>query len=120
MAISEEFREYILERLECFGPVVARKMFGGLGLYLSGVHFALVSRNVLYFKVDDSNRVDFEKVGMGPFKPFGEKSYSMSYYEIPPEVLDDNQALREWASRAYEAAKRVGAARLEKKGKKKK
>jgi len=120
MVISGEFKEYILERLECFGPVVARKMFGGLGLYLNGIHFALVSRNVLYFKVDDSNRLDFEKAGMGQFKPFGEKSYSMSYYEVPPEVLDDNQALKEWASRAYEAAIRVNTAHLKKKRKKKK
>ena len=95
MVISGEFKEYILERLECFGPVVARKMFGGL-------------------------RLDFEKAGMGQFKPFGEKSYSMSYYEVPPEVLDDNQALKEWASRAYEAAIRVNTAHLKKKRKKKK
>lgn len=120
MAISEEFREYILERLECFGPVVARKMFGSLEFYLSGVHFALASRNVLYFKVDDSNRPDYKAAGMEPFKPFGEKSYSMSYYEVPSEILDDDQALREWAFKAYKAAIRVNAAYLIKKNRKKK
>ena len=119
MAVSEEYREYISERLTCFGPVVAKKMFGGLGFYLDSVFFALASKNVLYFKVDDINRPDYEGSGMGPFKPFDEKSYSMSYYEVPPEVLEDDDTLREWATKAYNAAIRAQATRPKKERKKK-
>ena len=106
MPVSEEYRNYILERLECVGEVTARKMFGGLGLYLDGVFFALAADNILYFKVDDINLPDYEARGTGPFKPFGENSYSMSYYEVPAEILEDDEALAIWANKAYDAALR--------------
>ena len=119
MAVSEEYQEYVLERLACFGPVVVKKMFGGLGFYLDSVFFALASRNVLYFKVDDINRPDYEEAGMNPFKPYEEKPHSMSYYEVPPDVLEDDDMLRAWAAKAYDAAVRAQAARPKKKRKKK-
>ncbi len=120
MAVSEEYQEYILERLACFGPVVARKMFGGLGLYLDSVFFALASENVLYFKVDESNRANYEEAGMEPFRPYADKPYSMSYYEVPPDVLEDDDTLREWAAKAFDAAVRGRALRSKKRGKRKK
>jgi len=104
MAVSEEYREYILERLECVGDVFSKKMFGGLGLYLNGVFFALVSDNILYFKVDDSSRPDFEEEGMQPFQPYGDGSYSMSYYEVPESVIENDQALMAWSQKAYNVA----------------
>nr|MBN2278302.1 TfoX/Sxy family protein [candidate division Zixibacteria bacterium] len=106
MGVSEEYREYILERLEVTGRITSRRMFGGLGLYLEGVFFALVSDNVLYFKVDEVNRRDYETAGMAPFSPYGENSYSMSYYEVPEEIIEDDQALAAWSFKAYEAALR--------------
>lgn len=104
MAVSEEFQGYIVERLQCIGEVVAKRMFGGLGFYLDGVHFALASNNTLYFKVDDTNRADYEGAGMDAFKPFGEESYSMSYYEVHAEVLENDKTLREWTNNALAAA----------------
>ncbi|MFQ5901401.1 MAG: TfoX/Sxy family protein [Thermodesulfobacteriota bacterium] len=65
MPISEEYLEYVLDQLR---PVDFRKMFGGVGLYLDGVFFALIANDILYFKVDESNRQDYEAEGMGPFK----------------------------------------------------
>ncbi len=120
MSVSEEYQEYILERLACFGPVVARKMFGGLGLYLDSVFFALASKNVLYFKVDDINRPDYEDAGMDPFKPYDDKPYSMSYFEVPPDVLEDDNMLKEWAAKAFDAAVRAQATNSKKKRKRKK
>ncbi len=120
MAVSEEYQEYILERLACFGPVVARKMFGGLGLYIDSIFFALVSGNVLYFKVDDSNRPEYEQAGMEPFRPYEDKPYSMGYYEVPPDVLENDNDLRTWAAKAFDVALRAHATRPKKKSKKKK
>jgi DNA transformation protein len=87
MPFSEEYLDYVLDQLKSIGPVIARKMFGGVGLYWNGVFFALIADDTLYFKVDDSNRSDYEAVGMGPFKPFAEKSYAMQYYEVPADVV---------------------------------
>jgi DNA transformation protein len=104
MPVSEEFREFILERLETVGRVTARKMFGALGIYSEGTFFAIVSGNTLYFKVDENSRPDYEAAGMRPFRPFGEESYAMSYYEVPADVLEDNDLLRKWMAEACRAA----------------
>jgi len=42
---------------------------------------------------------------MGPFKPFGEKSYAMQYYEVPIDVLEDRERLAKWVKKALSAAK---------------
>ena len=111
MAISEGYLEYVLDQLRTFGNVTAKKMFGGAGLYSEGVMFGLIADDVLYLKVDDSNRADYAAEGMGPFRPFGEKkSQVMSYYEVPLEVLESEEALRRWAAKALEAAQRKALA----------
>jgi DNA transformation protein len=104
MPISAEYLQYVLDQLETSGSITARKMFGGAGLYLDNVFFALIADDVLYFKVDDSNRPDYEKAGMKPFKPFGEKSYIMQYYEVPVAVLDDREELQIWVDKALSVA----------------
>jgi DNA transformation protein and related proteins len=114
MALSEDCLEYVRDQLGTAGPVQARRMFGGAGLYLKGVIFGLVAEDTLYLKVDDGNRPDFEARGMGPFAPFGDERYAMSYYEVPVEVLEDPDELALWAGRAVEASLRSKA---KKKGK---
>ncbi len=106
MSVSESYRSYIMEQLEGFGQVTAKYMFGGVGLYLEGLFFALISNDILYFKVDESNQPDFEAAGMGPFRPYGDKSYAMKYYEVPADVLEERETLRVWADRALAVARR--------------
>jgi DNA transformation protein len=106
MPVSDEFLTYVIDQLECIGPVQARKMFGGAGLYFDGLFFGLVADDVLYFKVDDSNRPDYESAGMAPFSPFPDKPYVMQYYEVPPDALENKNELRNWAQKALKAAER--------------
>ena len=84
-----EYLEYVLEQLEGLGEVTPRKMFGGAGLYRDGKMFGLIADDVAYLKVDDSNREAFERAGSSPFKPYADKATVMSYYEIPPDVLEE-------------------------------
>ena len=119
MVVSREFEDYTVERLDLFAPTVARRMFGGLGFFHNGLMYALASKNILYFKVNDRNREDFERAGMGPFKPFGGKSYSMSYYELPVDILENDEQLRIWAQRAFSAAFEVSKLSSEKMKKRK-
>ena len=105
MAVNTGYLDYVLEQLAGLGPVSAKRMFGGAGIYLNGVFFALIADDSLYFKVGDSNRADYEAADMAPFKPFGEDSYSMSYYEVPVEVMEDREQLHEWARKALDVAK---------------
>ncbi|MFH1722000.1 MAG: TfoX/Sxy family protein, partial [Candidatus Altiarchaeota archaeon] len=62
--------------------------------------------DVFYLKVNDTNRVDYESEGMGPFKPFESKKRdrTMPYYEVPADVLESPPELEDWARKAYSVA----------------
>ncbi|MBN2133487.1 MAG: TfoX/Sxy family protein [Sedimentisphaerales bacterium] len=106
MGVSEEYLIYVLDQLDSLGPVESRRMFGGAGIYCRGVMFALVADDVLYLKVDDSNRGDFEAAGTEPFRPYPDKATVMSYYEVPADVLESRSELADWAQKALLAAER--------------
>ena len=83
--------EKIVEQLSTLGDVSSRKMFGGYGVFESGVMFALVtSAGVPHLKVNDTNLAPFENAG-------AEKFGRMPYYEIPAKVLNNTSTLRKWA-----------------------
>jgi len=107
MPVSDGFVEYVVDQLCCIGEVAARKMFGGAGLYFENIIFGLIADDTLYFKVDDTNRDEYEAAGMGPFMPFADNRMVMPYYEVPPEVLDEPELLRMWARKAIGAAERA-------------
>ena len=98
MPVTREFLDYLIDQFKSLGPVTAKRMFGGAGLYHRGTFFGLVADDVLYFKVGDANRKDYLDAGAGPFKPFG--SYAMDYYEVPADVLEDADELAAWAKKA--------------------
>ncbi len=100
MAVSPDYREFVLESLERVRPVTSRAMFGGVGIYADGLIFALIADDSVYFKVADSNRRDFERAGFGPFFPFGDESKPMQYYQLPPELLESPDELRPWMEKA--------------------
>ncbi|HYX81841.1 MAG TPA: TfoX/Sxy family protein [Gemmatimonadales bacterium] len=86
--------------------VRSRAMFGGFGIYAGDLFFALIADDTLYFKADDSNRPDYEAVGMKPFQPYGPGSEAMQYYQVPADLLDESEALRPWAEKAIAVAAR--------------
>jgi DNA transformation protein len=104
VAVSDRFLAFVVDQLGEFGPVTSKRMFGGAGLYSGDLFFALLDDGRLYFKVDDSNRGEFEAAGMGPFRPTGEGGEVMQYYEVPVEVLEDATALARWARKAVTVA----------------
>ena len=105
--MSESFHAFALEQLGRVLPVTSRKMFGGVGIYSETHFFALMDDDTLYLKVDDSNRADFEARGLRPFQPFGEGGETMQYYPVPEDVLEAPDALRLWADKALDVARRA-------------
>jgi DNA transformation protein len=105
MPVSEQYLDYVMDQLGCIGEIVAKKMFGGVGLYHDGLFFGLIASDVLYFKVDEENRPQYEAARSGAFQPY-DGTYSMSYFEVPVDVLEDTDKLRDWASAAVAAAER--------------
>lgn len=114
MSVSDSYKAFILEQLKVIGPVTARSMFGGVGLYREGVFFGLIDDDVLYFKVDESTREEFVRAGSQPFRPYGDDSYSMQYYEVPADVLEDRESLQEWTGKAVAVARKSATAKTRK------
>jgi DNA transformation protein len=81
-------------------------MFGGVGLYADEVFFGIIAADTLYFKVDDTNRRDFELAASHAFKPYDDKPLTMPYYNVPADVLEDRDTLARWAARAVAIAVR--------------
>ncbi len=74
-------------------------MFGGHGLYSGGAFFAIIFRGRLYLRTDEATRGAYLERGMKPFRPSATQKLG-SYYEVPPEVLEDALALERWAKAA--------------------
>jgi DNA transformation protein len=108
MRVSDGFRDFVLEQMSGVAGLRARAMFGGVGLYAGEVFFGILAADVLYLKVDDTNRGWYEREGTRPFRPYPEKPMAMPYYEVPVGILEDRKALAEWAEASVHVATRVG------------
>ena len=108
MSLSPEFADHVTELLSPLGTIRIRKMFGGGGVYCDDVMIAIVVDDVLYLKVDDHNRADFEAGGLEPFTYEARgKRTSMNYYHAPDEALDSPAIMQPWARGALAAALRA-------------
>jgi len=94
---------YILEILEQHGDFTSRSMFGGYGIYKNKVIFAIIADDELYFKVDHSNQQQYIDHYSKPFVyEKNGKSYSMSYWKLPVEILEDENQLPIWIDQSYQ------------------
>lgn len=111
MPVSDDYIDFVRDLLAHFEPLRIRLMFGGAGVYSGELFFAILADDVLYLKVDNGNRAEYAQRGLGPFTyetKTGRRG-TMNYYPVPPEVLEDPEALDSWARRALEAARRAAA-----------
>jgi DNA transformation protein len=68
--------------------------------------FALLANDVLYLKADEIAARAFEAEGMGPFTytSEGRPPVAMSYWEVPPRLLEEPDELAERAREAHRIA----------------
>jgi DNA transformation protein and related proteins len=107
MAVTDSFVTFVLEQLDPLGPIVSKRMFGGVGLYAGDLFFALIAGDVLYLKTDEATRTAREKAGARPFQPFPDRRKGkgrMQYYSVPAGILEDADALLAWAKEAVDIA----------------
>jgi DNA transformation protein len=105
MAVSASYSAFVLDLLSAVRPVIARRMFGGVGYYADGLFFALAHEDTLYFRVDAQTEAKFVAEGMKPFRPMGPRVRPMRYYTLPARLFDDDEALREWMGAALAVAR---------------
>jgi DNA transformation protein len=110
MAVSSDYLQFILEQLHGLGEVHARRMFGAAGLYCDEIFFGIISEDTLYLRVDEASRPDYTSRGMQAFRPYADRpELSMTYFEVPADVLEDSAELLTWSRRAL-ASRAAGAA----------
>jgi DNA transformation protein len=104
------FGEFLVEQLAPVGSITLRRMFGGIGVFCDGLMFGIVADEVLFLKVDDTNRAAYEADGLEPltYEAKG-RTIALGYWQIPERLLDDPDELVDWARAALAVAQRTAA-----------
>ena len=110
MAVSQSFLAFVLEQLEDVRAVSPKRMFGGVGLYSEETFFAVLDNDTLFFKVDAATVARYVERRMPPFQPMPDKPPMTGYYQVPVDVVEDRDALAEWASAAVAVGRRAPGA----------
>ncbi|MEI6477794.1 MAG: TfoX/Sxy family protein [bacterium] len=81
----------------------SRSMFGGYGLYKDGIIVGMIVDGILYFKVGDTNRTDYEELGAKPFTYMHKDKgpVAMSYWEVPGSVQADPKLVEVWLEKSF-------------------
>lgn len=102
------FVEFVIEQMSFVEGLRVRAMFGGHGVYQGDCIFAIIVDDRLYFKADPTTRGEFEAKGLSPFTYVARgRSVTMQYFEAPPEVFEEPEAMCTWVKKALEVALRA-------------
>lgn len=109
MPQRDSYVEFCIEQLSPLGEISSRYMFGGWCLYCDGKVFALIADGALFLKGGPNNIPEFESRGLKPFRPFPDQDVVMKYFEAPPELFEDPDAMKRWCHGALAASKPTAA-----------
>lgn len=113
MTANRDFADYCCELLSSVGPCIAKRMFGGWGLSLDGLTFAIIADlgdgEKLWLKADAHTVNRFEAQGGKRFtmtmqKRDGPAQMSMGYYSAPVDAMESPLAMAPWARLALNTA----------------
>lgn len=99
---EDNLLSFVVDQLSGLGEIDTRRMFGGWHVSHGGVFFGIVFKERLYFKTSEETRPRYEAVGMGPFRPRGKVALK-TFWEVPVDIIEDAEALAEWALEAIAA-----------------
>jgi len=101
--------DYVLDMLMPLGGITSRRMFGGYGLYRYGIIFAIVADDILYFKTDAQTCKAYQAYDAVPFTYEGKdgQRVALSYWQVPAEVLENQEILRQWVDQAVAVSKQA-------------
>jgi len=98
-AKDDSFKDFVLDQIQELDDVEARRMFGGYGLYQDETFFGIIHKGRLYFKIDERTVGEYRRRKMKPFRPNANQTLK-SYYQVPVDVIEDADQLRQWAEKA--------------------
>ena len=99
MPKTDGFKDFVLDQLADLRGLTCRAMFGGFGLRYRDTFFGIIHKGRLYFKVSSTTVAEYQAHGMKPFRATTKMTLK-TYYEVPPDVLEDSDTLVAWAERA--------------------
>ncbi|KKL20478.1 hypothetical protein LCGC14_2455050 [marine sediment metagenome] len=108
MAVSDEYLQFVMDQLQGIGPLRAQKAFGQAVVFCDGVPFGYVIDDVLYFKVDEANKSDYDEAGVMAWVTSDKNGIGRSY-AVPADVLENRDVLKAWAEKAVAVASRRAA-----------
>ncbi|MFI4935469.1 MAG: TfoX/Sxy family protein [Caulobacterales bacterium] len=98
------------------GPVEARRMFGGVGLFAGKAMFGLIDDDRIYLKTDAALKADLVAAGAVSWiyvEAKGPKAgvpQETSYWSLPESAADDPEEACAWGRRALAVAEAIKAA----------
>lgn len=106
--VNKEFVLYVVDQMQLIGPVYVKRMFGGHGIFLDKLMFALIFDHSLYLKADKESQAEFKNRKLAAFSYMkkGKLCY-IAYFQASEEVLEDSDEMILWANKAYGAALRA-------------
>ena len=99
------FVDYIIDLLSQYGNISARRMFGGYGIYLNKIMFAIIIDDELYFKADSHLSQEYKKANSHPFTyQRKDKIIALSYWYIPAEIIENEELLKSFFDKSVALA----------------
>jgi DNA transformation protein len=91
---------------EQLGSVKSRSMFGGFGIFVEDIMFALVVHNKLHIRADDHSIQSFKEKGFEPYV-YIKRGHPVvtKYYALPTDYWEDKDAILRIAQQAFFTAK---------------
>lgn len=121
MAITAEYRAYVLDLFSGLGPVAIKRMFGGAGIYLEDACFAiLLGGEQIMMRGDATLGPRYEDAGSVQWVYENQRRgpVAMPYWSLPDAAQDDPEEAVAWArlslAPAREAAAQKAAAKARK------
>lgn len=106
MSLDRSLILFVEELFAPLGVIRVRKMFSGGGIYCDGVMFGLISRDIIYLKVDETSIPSFKAEGSTPFVyKSRSKQVQMPYWRLPERLLDETDEITDWAKKAFNIAR---------------
>jgi DNA transformation protein and related proteins len=100
---KNEFLQYALDLFSFLGRLSTKTLFGGNAILKNNITFAMVFDGSIYLKTNKNTVKKYLDLNSKPLSyKKNNKTINLRYYEIPVEILDDEDQLIEWAIEATE------------------
>lgn len=111
MSASPESIAFVMELLEPVAVIEGNRFFGGYGIKSNSTQFAMPvldrSGELPLYVVNDATRPKYEKLNKQAFSYMTKNGirWVRRYFEVPEDLLEDQEVLLEWAKESIAVAK---------------